>query len=280
VKASQSLISPTTLKKWLDSLSSWGDIAAAFAKGLGQGVANLGNAAQDVGVGLLNVPAASVNFGSWASEKLFFDVPDHMNIRIPYIPSPDWSKGLVTQESDFHHGLSKGALGFAASVLGPGAIGRIRSAAAIGTMPLSARKATGAYLPGAAGGGSGLGLFETHSVRVSQKGLELIRNHLSRFGNCEQNSMMMQRLRSAAADGCTISGADARFKCMRLQRRHLWQEASATPQRMLRHSRNTGCPSTAFTTLRSSLHCHSGSTRTGAITGGCNDGHHYPAQRA
>ena len=78
-------------------------------------------------------------------------------------------------------------------------------------MPLSAGKATGAYLPGAAGGGSGLGLFETHSVRVSQKGLELIRNHLSRFGDCEQNSMMMQRLRSAAADGCTISGADASF---------------------------------------------------------------------
>ena len=211
VKASQSLISPATLKKWLDSLSIWGETTAAFAKGLAQGVANLGNAVQDLGIGILNTPAASVNFGASVSETLFFDVPDHMKFRVPYIPSPDWSKGMVTQESDFDHGLSKGSLEVAVGIFGPGAIGRIRSAAAIGTMPLSAGKATGAYLPGAAGGGSGLGLFETHSVRVSQKGLELIRNHLSRFGDCEQNSMMMQRLRSAAADGCTISGADASF---------------------------------------------------------------------
>jgi hypothetical protein len=131
VKASQSLISPTTLKKWLDSLSGWGDIAAAFSKGLAQGVANLGNAAQDVGVGFLNVPAASVNFGSWASEKLFFDVPDHMKIRIPYIPSPDWSKGMVTPESDFDHNVSKGCLEVAIGVFGTGAVGRLGRAAVV-----------------------------------------------------------------------------------------------------------------------------------------------------
>ena len=131
VKASQSLISPATLKKWLDSLSSWGETTAAFAKGLAQGVANLGNAVQDVGVGLLNVPAASVNFGSWASEKLFFDVPDHMKIRLPYIPSPDWSKGMVTQESDFDHGVSKTAAGIAISSLSMAWAARVTGTAAV-----------------------------------------------------------------------------------------------------------------------------------------------------
>ena len=134
VKASHSLISPATLKKWLDSLSTWGDMSVAAIKGLAQGAANLGNAVQDVGVSILNVPAASVNFGSWASEKVFFDVPEHMKIRLPYIPSPDWSKGLVTQESDFDHNVSKRCLGFAATVLGPGAIGRLGAAAGRGIL--------------------------------------------------------------------------------------------------------------------------------------------------
>ncbi|MSR27399.1 MAG: hypothetical protein EXS06_10380 [Planctomycetaceae bacterium] len=195
VNASHSLISPATLKKWLDVLSTCGDLAAAFGKGLAQGAANLGNAVQNVGVGILNVPAASVNFGSWASENLFFAVPEHMKIRLPYILSPDWSKGVVTQESDFDHNVSKGCLGFAATVLGPGAIGKLEGTA-VGIKPLSMSNATGAYLPGATGGGSGLGLFENSSARVSQKGLELISDHLSRFGACEQNTMMMQRLRS------------------------------------------------------------------------------------
>ncbi len=47
VKASQSLISPVTLKKWLDSLSTCGDKAAAFGKGRAQGAANSLNGAQD-----------------------------------------------------------------------------------------------------------------------------------------------------------------------------------------------------------------------------------------
>jgi hypothetical protein len=47
VKASQSLISPVTLKKWLDSPSTCGDKAAAFGKGLAHGAANSLNGAQD-----------------------------------------------------------------------------------------------------------------------------------------------------------------------------------------------------------------------------------------
>jgi hypothetical protein len=92
-------------------------MAAAAVKGLAQGVANLGNAVQDLGVGLLNVPAASVNFGSWVSETLIFDVPEGMKIRVPYIPSPDWSKGLITPESDFDHKVSKVAAGIGVDCL-------------------------------------------------------------------------------------------------------------------------------------------------------------------
>jgi len=47
VKASHSLISPATLKKWLDVLSNCGDLAAAFGNGLVQGVANTLNGAED-----------------------------------------------------------------------------------------------------------------------------------------------------------------------------------------------------------------------------------------
>ena len=131
VKASHSLLSPATLAKWLDSLSTWGDMAAAAVKGLAQGVANLGNAVQDLGVGLLNVPAASVNFGAWVSETLIFDVPEGMKIRVPYIPSPDWSKGLVTQESDFDHNVSKVAAGIGISGLSMAWAGRVTAAAAV-----------------------------------------------------------------------------------------------------------------------------------------------------
>jgi hypothetical protein len=57
-----------------------------------------------------------------------------MKIRVPYIPSPDWSKGMVTQESDFDHGLSKGSLEVAISVFGAGAIGRLRGGAVSGDL--------------------------------------------------------------------------------------------------------------------------------------------------
>ena len=57
-----------------------------------------------------------------------------MKIRVPYIPSPDWSKGMVTQESDFDHGLSKGSLEVAISVFGAGAIGRLRGVAVSGDL--------------------------------------------------------------------------------------------------------------------------------------------------
>jgi hypothetical protein len=46
---------------------------------------------------------------------------------------------------------------------------------------------------------------------VTQKGLDLIRKHLSQFGDCEQNTKMMERLRSAFQNGGLLSGADASF---------------------------------------------------------------------
>ena len=80
---------------------------------------------------------------------------------------------------------------------------------ALGDLPTGG--ATGAFNPGAADGGTGLGLFESTSVRVSQKGLDLVDSHLAQFGYIEQNAMMMDRLRSAANSGAKVNGADASF---------------------------------------------------------------------
>jgi len=70
----------------------------------------------------------------WVSETLFFDVPNHMKIRLPYIPSPDWSKGMVTQESDFDHNVSKTAAGIGISSLSmAGAIGKLKGVTSAGS---------------------------------------------------------------------------------------------------------------------------------------------------
>ena len=74
-----------------------------------------------------------------------------------------------------------------------------------------AGKATGAFNPGSRVIGDGLGDLAGREVRVSQKGLNLVENHLAQFGHVEQNVMMIQRLRSALADGRKVSGADASF---------------------------------------------------------------------
>jgi hypothetical protein len=41
--------------------------------------------------------------------------------------------------------------------------------------------------------------------------LGIVKNHLAQFGHVEQNVMMMDRLRTAMANGSRISGADASF---------------------------------------------------------------------
>jgi hypothetical protein len=118
VKASQSLISPATLKNWLDSLSTWGDMAAAAAKGLAQGVANSLNGVQDNFAHTGNLAISYVNSVADVTDA-FVGTPEDQRIRIPMIPLVDWSRGRFTVESDFDHSTSKTAGGFGFGVLGP-----------------------------------------------------------------------------------------------------------------------------------------------------------------
>lgn len=82
---------------------------------------------------------------------------------------------------------------------------------------------TGAFNPASKVTGDGLGKLAGREVRVSQKGVDLVEGHLTQFGYVEQNALMVQRLRSAVADGRKISGGDASF--------YLHEAAEATMMR-------------------------------------------------
>jgi hypothetical protein len=145
VKASQSLISPATLKKWLDSLSSWGDMAAALAKGLAQGVANSINGVQDNFAHTGNLAIAYVNTVADVTDAVV-GTPEDQRIRIPMIPLVDWSRGRFTVESDFDHSTSKAAGGFGFGVLGPMGYARLTALRNLSTVDdlAGATKALGA----------------------------------------------------------------------------------------------------------------------------------------
>jgi hypothetical protein len=84
----------------------WWELTEAGLAGLGQGAVNIANGLQDTVIGVANIPAAAVNGIAWTEEQLrILDGDDP--IRVPYIPSPDWSKDLVVEEDDFSHGVSK-----------------------------------------------------------------------------------------------------------------------------------------------------------------------------
>jgi RHS repeat-associated protein len=69
---------------------------------------------------------------------------------------------------------------------------------------------TGAFSEGASGGG-GLGRLAGAEIRVSERGMQIVERHLTKFGSHPENTAMINRLRSALAEGRTISGADASF---------------------------------------------------------------------
>ncbi len=57
----------------------------------------------------------------------------------------------------------------------------------------------------------GFGRLEGKNINVTQKGLDIITKHLSKFGEDVLNQAMLQRLETALKEGKTISGADASF---------------------------------------------------------------------
>jgi uncharacterized protein RhaS with RHS repeats len=94
----------------------WGGI-----QGTGQGVLNIANGLQDTAIGIANLPATAVNGIAWAEEKAGVLDPN-APLRAPKIPSPDWSRGVITQEGgqgwgDTHNwSKAAGATGVSAAV--------------------------------------------------------------------------------------------------------------------------------------------------------------------
>ncbi len=73
------------------------EMAKGFGDGLVQGFANLVNGIQDVAIDMTNLAIAIPNNVACVEERLLgMDQSDP--IRIPNIPSPDWSRGLITAE--------------------------------------------------------------------------------------------------------------------------------------------------------------------------------------
>jgi hypothetical protein len=134
--------------------SFWDDTyVGAILSGGAQGAANIVNGVQDIGIGVLNLPA-----------KVYNNTAGYVGGGdIGYIPSPDWSKNLIV-ENDSLHGTSKfvGANGVLLLVtLGTsGALSTSRVAAAEGGEAGAAGGVAGAAggeagVAGAAGGEAG-----------------------------------------------------------------------------------------------------------------------------
>ncbi|MEC0128992.1 WXG100 family type VII secretion target [Paenibacillus pabuli] len=71
---------------------------------------------------------------------------------------------------------------------------------------------TGAYNPNFTGAtGQGLGKLEGMEINVSQKGLDIVKTHISTFDSYAPNQAMIQRIESALQTGKPLTGADASF---------------------------------------------------------------------
>ena len=71
---------------------------------------------------------------------------------------------------------------------------------------------TGAYNTNFSGVASeGLGKFERMEITVSQKGLEIVKSHISTFDSYAPNQAMIQRLENFLKSGKALTGADASF---------------------------------------------------------------------
>lgn len=85
--------------------------------GLAQGSVNLVNGVQDAAVGVANLPIHATNALADGVDYTFGTYDENNRIRIPTIPSPDWSRDLIVHEGgtpggwDDMHGWSKFAGG-------------------------------------------------------------------------------------------------------------------------------------------------------------------------
>ncbi len=110
----------------------WG-VTTAFFKGMAQGAVNIANGVQDAAIGMANIPIAGANL---IADGIDYAVgtPEHQRIRVPTIPSPDWSRNLIIEEGgtpggwDDMHGWSKAIGGEGVMMLVGAGVGRAASA--------------------------------------------------------------------------------------------------------------------------------------------------------
>jgi hypothetical protein len=96
--------------------------AGGFLRGVGQGGLNIANGIQDSLIGLVNLPLAGVNGIAWLEEQAgILDSTPGQQVRIGYIPSPDWSRDVLVHEGGSGwtdtHNWSKGLGAFGVEVL-------------------------------------------------------------------------------------------------------------------------------------------------------------------
>jgi hypothetical protein len=109
---------------WWDTFS----VVGAFFAGAGQGVLNILNGAQDAVIGLLNL-GIQLSPGGQIAAALGHPIS---------VPSPDWSNGMITQESDGVHGWSKMIGGESLITLLTAGAGQIRHLGTGGEVVLNA----------------------------------------------------------------------------------------------------------------------------------------------
>lgn len=116
-----------------DESFTWA-VTKGFFMGLAQGGVNLVNGVQDAAVGVANTPALLANSVAGGIDYVSGNTDEHNQIRIPYIPSPDWSRDLIVHEGgtpggwDDMHGWSKFAGGEGAMSLLTGGMSKAASA--------------------------------------------------------------------------------------------------------------------------------------------------------
>lgn len=80
-------------------------------------------------------------------------------------------------------------------------------------------KTTGAYNPNLSMDiGNGLGKLNGKSINVSEKGLNLVKKHISQFGDIPENQAMINRIESALKMGSLLLVLMRVFICMKWQK--------------------------------------------------------------
>ncbi|NUQ73297.1 MAG: RHS repeat-associated core domain-containing protein, partial [Polyangiaceae bacterium] len=124
----------------------------------------------------------------------------------PDSPDAEWEGGLLADPA------MRAATGMAIDVMVGAAVGHGIAAGGPARGGGFASRGTGAFLESAEGG-AGLGKLAGRSIKVSEKGLTIVEQHLARpqFAGAPQNAAMIVRLRSSLLGGSRVTGADASF---------------------------------------------------------------------